>query len=49
MLSVNKLSFDRDRIYSIPFIHIGSSGAFLFFCLGKQSENKEAHNSEKRK
>ena len=32
--------------YSIPFIHIGSLGAFLFFCLGKQSENNEALNSE---
>ena len=49
MLSVNKLSFDRNRIYSILFIPISSSGAFLFFCVGKQSENKEAHNSEKRK
>ena len=32
--------------YSTPFIHIGSSGAFLFFCLGKQSKNNEALNSE---
>ena len=32
--------------YSTPFIHIGSSGAFRFFCLGKQSENDEVLNSE---
>ena len=44
MLSVNRLSFDRNRIFST--IHsVSSSGVFLLFCLGKQSENNEALSS----
>ena len=46
MLSVSRLEALTEIEYSIPFIHIGSSRAFLFIYVGKQSENNEALNSE---
>ena len=46
MLSVGRLEALTETEYPIPFIRIGSSGTFLFVCLGKQSENNEALNSE---
>ena len=49
MLSVSRLEALTEIEYSIPFIHIGSSRAFLFIYMGKQSENNEALNSEKQK